>query len=61
MSSHDDDNLDFDFFDDDATRETPGAARAETPPRPSEAVETVAEGLGGPSFRRRTASRRSSA
>ena len=28
MSSHDDDNLDFDFFDDDATREAPGAGRA---------------------------------
>jgi hypothetical protein len=35
VSSHDDDNLDFDFFDDDATRETPGAGRADTPPRPT--------------------------
>ncbi len=35
MSSHDDDNLDFDFFDDEATREAPVAGRAETPPRAS--------------------------
>lgn len=35
MSSHDDDNLDFDFFDDDATRETPGAGRPDASPRPS--------------------------
>ena len=35
MSSHDDDNLDFDFFDDDATRETPGAGRADASPAPS--------------------------
>ncbi len=34
MSSHDDDNLDFDFFDD-ATHESPGSARAETSPRTS--------------------------
>ena len=34
MSSHDDDNLDFDFFDD-ATHESPGAGRAETSSRPS--------------------------
>ena len=34
MSSHDDDNLDFDFFDDDATREAPGAGRADAPQRP---------------------------
>jgi CARDB len=35
VSSHDDDNLDFDFFDDDATRETPGAGRSDAPPRTS--------------------------
>ena len=35
MSSHDDDNLDFDFFDDDATREGDGAGRAAAPPRAS--------------------------
>ena len=35
MSSHDDDNLDFDFFDDDATREASGAGRADTPQRSS--------------------------
>jgi hypothetical protein len=35
VSSHDDDNLDFEFFDDDATREAPGAGRADTPERPS--------------------------
>ncbi len=34
MSSHDDDNLDFDFFDD-ATHESPGAARGETSARQS--------------------------
>ena len=45
MSSHDDDNLDFDFFDDDATRETPGAARAEAPPRASGGG---GDGGGGP-------------
>jgi hypothetical protein len=33
VSSHDDDNLDFEFFDDDATREAPGAGRADTPER----------------------------
>ena len=58
MSSHDDDNLDFDFFDDDATRETPGAARAEAPPRPSGA-EMAAEALVDRTSRHRTASRRS--
>jgi len=35
VSSHDDDNLDFDFFDDDATREASGAGRADTPQRSS--------------------------
>ena len=35
MSAHDDDNLDFDFFDDDATREASGAGRADTPQRSS--------------------------
>ena len=35
MSSHDDDNLDFDFFDDDATREASAAGRADAPQRPS--------------------------
>ena len=35
VSSHDDDILDFDFFDDDATREAPGAGRADAPQRPS--------------------------
>jgi hypothetical protein len=44
VSSHDDDNLDFDFFDD-ATRETPGAARAESSPRPSGGG---GDGGGGP-------------
>ena len=53
MSSHDDDNLDFDFFDDDATREAPGAGRADAPPRPS-GGEVAAAGLGGPSFTHRT-------
>jgi len=35
VSAHDDDNLDFDFFDDDATREASGAGRADTPQRSS--------------------------
>ena len=36
MSSHDDDDiLDFDFFEDDATRETQGAERAVGAARPS--------------------------
>ena len=35
MSSHDDDNLDFDFFDDDATREAPASSRVDAPPRAS--------------------------
>ena len=35
MSSHDDDILDFDFFEDDATRETQGAERAEQDGRSS--------------------------
>ncbi len=34
MSSHDDDNLDFDFFEGDATREMQGAARSSAPPPP---------------------------
>ena len=55
MSSHDDDNLDFDFFDDDATRETPGAARARRRRVPRAAVEAAAEGRAGPTSRRRTA------
>ena len=42
MSSHDDDNLDFDFFEDDATRETHGAARSDAPPR------ATGGGGGGP-------------
>ena len=46
MSSHDDDNLDFDFFDDDATRETPGAGRSDAPPR------TSGDGGGGGGPRR---------
>jgi hypothetical protein len=46
VSSHDDDNLDFDFFDDDATREAPGASRGEAPPRP------VGGGSGGGGPRR---------
>ena len=54
MSSHDDDNLDFDFFDDDATRETPGAGARRRAPAPV-GGEAVAAGRGGPSFRRRTA------
>ena len=55
MSSHDDDNLDFDFFDDDATREAPGAGRAETRRRARRAAEAAAAGRAGPSSRRRTA------
>ena len=35
MSSHDDDNLDFDFFDDDVTREAPVGGRVDAPPRAS--------------------------
>lgn len=42
MSSHDDDILDFDFFDDDATRETQGAERA------GSAARSSAGGGGGP-------------
>ena len=53
MSSHDDDNLDFDFFDDDATREAPGAGRADTPQRPS-GGGGGGVGLGGPSFTHHT-------
>ena len=49
MSSHDDDNLDFDFFDDDATREAQGAGRADTPPQPRRA-EAEAAARAGPSF-----------
>ena len=50
MSSRDDDNLDFDFFDDDATREDAGAARAEPRRAPPQAAETAAEGRAGRSF-----------
>ena len=35
MSSNDDDILDFDFFEADATRETHGSDRGEAPARPS--------------------------
>jgi hypothetical protein len=43
VSSHDDDDiLDFEFFEDDATSETPGADRAGAPARPS------GDGGGGP-------------
>ena len=35
MSSHDDDILDFDFFEDDATREVQGGRGADPAPRPS--------------------------
>ena len=36
MSTHDDDNLDFDFFDDDATRESASAGRGDAPTRPAD-------------------------
>jgi hypothetical protein len=35
VSSHDDDNLGFDFFEDDATRETPAPGRGDRAKRPS--------------------------
>ena len=48
MSSHDDDNLDFEFFDDDATREAPGAGRADAPSAPR--AGEVAAGPRRPQF-----------
>ncbi len=58
MSSHDDDILDFDFFEDDATREIQGGRGADPAPRPSGGG---AAGPGGHSCGRRTESPRFSA
>ena len=53
MSSHDDDILDFDFFEDDATREPQGAGGAGATPRGPSAAAAAA-GRGGRSCGRRT-------